>query len=160
MAAAVKAVLVLVATFQLHQYLRTCCLQSSKSWSCPPPAITHSLFVSLSPLLLSQGNEGAGVREAMATELLSDRLSTEEWTAQKKKAKESWGKGRSGTCRMSRSSIHTTFRLRRGRLLLRLCWAEQRRGGRVYNNYDEEMHPSSFFSLLSSLAIVHMHLKS
>ena len=77
-----------------------------------------------------------------------------------KKAKESWGKGRSGTCRMSRSSIHTTFRLRRGRLLLRLCWAEQRRGGRVYNNYDEEMHPSSFFSLLSSLAIVHMHLKS
>ena len=76
-----------------------------------------------------------------------------------KKAKESWGKGRSGTCRMSRSSI-------------------------LLSDYDEDDYscvfaelsqdeedeciitmmkrctPPPFFSLLSSLAIVHMHLKS
>ena len=80
---------------------RGCCCQSSVSLSGDFPiasvfknllpskqqilklyaAGNHSLTVcvSLSPaLLLSQGNEGAGVREAMATELLSDRLSTEE----------------------------------------------------------------------------------
>ena len=132
---------------------RGCCCQSSVSLSGDFPiasvfknllpskqqilklsaAGNHSLTVcvSLSPLLLSQGNEGAGVREAMATELLSDRLSTEEWTAQKKRQRKAEEKGEAGLAVWAGVAYYFPTTTRTTTPASLLSWAKTRRTSSV-----------------------------